>query len=331
VRRLLVVLLMLVAACDDARAKPSAPVAERVTYRVLDEQGAQTQQVTDLLGSYRARTITTKAGASLGGFLWDEHGVYNVAADGSVTQTEYTAPGFPGPASRLDLALPVGERQKLVTRLGAGSHDGQPCTRWLSLLPLDGASFAPATTSDRTESCVSASGRLLWEVWRSGGTVVRTRGLVSVTSGPTDLYGGKQPTPLPTSLSGVVVKGSAPEELAVLLGVPAPAGPAGLKADRSAAALDVSAQRDGFDREAGVFTWVGKNHLAVLRIERDLQVGGRTLAGERVELGALGGGYLEPVLAGLRVTVESGRLRLIATADLPEAQLLTWLRGLRLS
>ena len=94
--------------------------------------------------------------------------------------------------------------------------------------------------------------------------------------------------------------------------------------------LDVSPDRDGFTREAAVLTWVGEQRLAVLRVERDLKPGGsRVLRGERVALGALGTGYLEPVLAGLRVTLESGRVRLIATADLPEDRFLTWLRSLQ--
>ena len=113
--------------------------------------------------------------------------------------------------------------------------------------------------------------------------------------------------------------------------VASPQGPEGLSADRAVAVLDVDAARQGFAREAAVLTWTGPGQLAVLRIERDLeQGGGRTVRGAPVDLGTLGTGRLEPVLAGLRVTVDGPRgLRLIATADLPEAALLAWVRSLQ--
>lgn len=322
-RRGLLVVLLLVG-CSD----PPAPTAtsERFTYRVVDERGAVTEQVTDLQGPYRARTTTS----GRGGFLWDEVGTYVVAPDGTTTQTEYAAPGFPGPASNLDISLPVALRQQLVANLGPGTAAGKSCTRWLSQLPLDGAPFSPAITSGRTESCVDDTGLLLSETWQLNGKVVRTRSYVSTTEGPPSLYDGKRPSPMPTSLSSVVVSRSTPDQLARLLDIPVPAAPTGLEPDRATAVLDVNASRQGFTREAGVFTWVAGERLVVLRVERDLEDGGtRVVRGEGVDLGSLGQGYLEPVLAGLRVTVESGRLRLICTADVPEAELLRWLRSVQ--
>lgn len=326
-RRALLVLLLLLAGCTD-KASPSGT---RLTYRVVDDSGAVTSQVTVLQGPYAARTVTLQGDRSQGGFLWDEHGTYTVGPDGAITQTAAIGPGFPGPASDLALVLPVALRQHLVTRTAPGSVGGRDCTTWLSELPLDGAPFSPATAADRTESCVASDGTLLAERWQVSGRVIRTRTLVSTGTPPTTLYAGKRPMPLPSSSAAAVVKPATAAELSKLLQIPLPSAPPGLHADRAAAVLDIDRAREGFSREAGVFTWIGAGHLAVLRVERDLTAsGGRTVRGEPVQLGGLGAGHLEPVLAGLRVLVDGPRgLRLIATADLPEDQLLSWLRSLR--
>ena len=91
-QRLLLVLLLLTG-CTNHRA-PAAS-STRITYRVTDSGGATTEQVTDVQGAYRARTTTTKGGHSLGGFLWDENGLYTVAADGTATQSERRRPRLP--------------------------------------------------------------------------------------------------------------------------------------------------------------------------------------------------------------------------------------------
>ena len=324
---------------------PNAQVArsERIVYLVVDSttHPAQTSTVvTDIAAPYRARTVTYRGngadGQSVGGFGWDQAGVYTIDPDGSAAQSEYVGPGFPGPYSRLDLALPVAERQGLAQALGSGQVGGRSCSRWLSELPLDGAPFSAATPVDRTESCVDSAGRLLSDVWQVSGKLVRTRTATTVESGPSlagrALFGGRPPTPLPTQGSAYVVRPSTADELAGLLQVPEPTGPAGLRADSASAVLDLDGARQGFAREAAVLTWTGPAQLAVLRLERDLQPsGGRTVRGARVNLGPLGIGRLEPVLAGLRLTVEGPRgLRLIATADLSEPALLAWVRSLQL-
>ena len=340
-------LLFGVAACTgpgSPSAVPATPaVSERVVYLVVDSTASSPQTstvVTDIAAPYRARTVTHRGpsvdGPTLGGFAWDETGVYTIRGDGSAAQSEYVGPGFPGPFSRLDLALPVAVRQQLVFSLGAGRVGSRPCTRWRSRLPLDGAPFSAATGGDRTESCVDPAGRLLSDSWQVAGKVVRTRTAVAVETGPslagTALFGDRAPTPLPVEGSAYVVRSSTAKELTALMQVPAPHGPDGLKADRAAAVLDLDAGREGFAREAAVLTWTGPSQLAVLRLERDLQQGvARTVSGAPVDLGALGTGRLEPVLAGLRITVDGPRgLRLIATADLPEPALLTWVRSLQL-
>jgi hypothetical protein len=342
--RLLLLLLLAAPACTSS-ASPRAPAStsQRIVYLVKDSTGSSPQTttvVTDIAPPYRARTVTHSGSsvdaASAGGFAWDEGGVYTISPDGSSAQTEYVGPGFPGPFSRLDVALPVARRQHLVTRLGDGRVGGRACARWLSRLPLDGAPFAPAAGGDRTESCVDPAGRLLSDTWQVAGKVVRTRTGTLVETGPsldgTALFFGRMPTPLPTRGSAYVVRSSTAKEIAGLLQVPEPTGPDGLAVGRTAVVLDVDAARQGFAREAAVLTWSSPGQLAVLRVERDLQAGGgRTVRGALVALGALGTGRLEAVLAGLRVTVEGPRgLRLVATADLPESALLAWVGSLQL-
>jgi hypothetical protein len=329
VRRCLLVLL-LVTGCAD----PSSPRAtsERITYRVVTGS-VTTTAVTDVMRPYRARTLTHEGSGKGTGFAWDERALYTLAADGT-KQTQLVGPGFAGPDSGLEVALPVAQRQGLVNALGTGSVLGRDCTRWLSELPLDGAPLSHPRPGDSTDSCVDAEGRVLSDTWRVDGKVVRTRTATEVTSGPdlsgNALYGGSEPTPLPTALATVVVTESTTEELGRLLQVTAPVAPAGLRADTAAAVLDRDATGGGFAREAAVFTWTSSEHLAVLRVERDLVPGqGRTVRGAEVDLGGLGTGRLEPVLAGLRATVSGPRgLRIIATADLPEDAFLAWVRSL---
>lgn len=341
-RRLLLALVLLCTAVACSHS-PGPAGSRRIVYEVVDTSGPAaltTTDVTDVALPYRARTVTHE-GSSIkapfgGGFVWDEGGLYTIKPDGSTLQTEYIAPGFPGPFSRLDLALPVAQRQHLVVSLGAGKVGKWRCERWLSELPLDGAPLSPATETDRTESCVDPAGQLLSETWQVGGKVVRTRVAQSVGSGPSlagkALFSGRQPTALPSQRSAFVVHRSTAKELTTLMQIPEPKGPAGLSADRAVAVLDVDSARQGFTREAAVLTWIGPSRLAVLRIERDLEDVGTTAArGAAVDLGSLGTGRLEPVLAGLRVTVKGPNgLRLIATADLPEPELLAWLRSLQL-
>jgi hypothetical protein len=329
VRRVLP-LLLLVAACS-AQSHPGTP-SRRVVYRVVDDAGQVTTTTVDISPPYRARTVTRDAkGTVTGGFAWDQRGLYTISITGTV-QTAAVAPGFPGPYSGLAVALPIAERQHLVGRAGTGTVLGRRCVNWLSAEPLDGAPFAPATSQERTTSCISSDGTLLAETWYAGRRLLRTRTAISLGKGPSldgaVLYDGT-PTPLPTSATAFVVREAPRGELAGLMQVPVPADPAGFTPDASVAALDRAGS--GFSREAAVLTWRRGTDLVVLRIERDLSGTSRgTVRGAPVDLGVLGTGHLEPVLAGLRVVVDGPTgLRAIATADLPEAELLTWVRSLR--
>lgn len=329
-RRLLFVLLLLLTGCSDGGQPKPESTTTRLTYDIVDSRGERSQQIIDVQRPYRARTITYRGKQSMGGFLWDESGTYTVAPDGGITKTAEIAPGFPGPASGLAVALPIALRQKLVKRIGPGTAGGKPCTVWQSSGPLDGSPFAPPSF-EATESCVDEQGVIRSERWGGDTGLIQTRTLLSQGKGPSSLYDGKTPRPLPSALAVAIVKPSTVAELCKLLQIPVPADPPGLQADQAKAVLDVNERRTGVVREAGVMTWVGGGHLAVLRIERDLVAGGgRFVRGEPVQLAALGRGHLEPVLAGLRVVVGGPNgLRMIVTSDLPEDQLLSWLRTLR--
>ena len=342
-RAVALVAAALLAGCTSGSTpRPVEAGSSRIVYRVVEtstDVAQTTTVVTDLAGPYRARTLTYPGTSTTGpasGFAWDEGGVYAIRADGSVAESEVVGPGFAGPFDRLDLALPVALRQHLVSLVGPGTVAGRACTRWLSQLPLDGAPLSAPTAGDRTESCVDPRGRLLGDTWQVSGRVVRTRTVTALGAGPSlageGLFGGQRPALLASGSSGYVVHASTPAELSRLMQIRVPAGPVGLRADRAAAVLDVDPARQGFSRETAVLTWTGPGRLAVLRLERRLTAGsGATVRGAPVDLGALGTGRLEPVLAGLRVTADGPNgIRVVATADLPEAELLAWLRSLQL-
>jgi hypothetical protein len=332
VRRALTLLVVLAAACSGSKA-PAATPSQRVVYRDVDPTGSVSTTTVDLLPPYRARLVTRGADGSLSGFAWDEGSLYSIGASGTA-RTSAVAPGFAGPVSGLAVSLPVALRQHLLQRMGTSRVLGRDCVQWLSAEPLGSAPFAPATALDRTTSCVDDDGLVLQETWRAGGSLVRTRTAVEVGKGPS-LEGAAllpdAPTPLPSN-GAYVVRDASPADLVSAMQVPAPTAPAGFTADRSVAVLDVDPQGTGFTREAAVFTWRRGTQLAVLRLERDLSGHSKaTVRGARVDLGVLGTGRLEPVYPGLRVVVDGPRgLRATATAALPEAELLAWVRTLRL-
>lgn len=325
-------LLILLTACSSQHDERTA--SQRVVYRVVDGGGLVSTTTVDLAPPYRARTVTRDArGVVTGGFAWDQKGLYTITTTGTA-QTSAVAPGFPGPFSGLAVSLPVAAAQHLVARAGTSTVLGRTCTRWLSAEPLDGAPFAPATRADRTTSCVGSDGLVLSETWHAAGRLVRTRTATSVGGGPSldgsALYGGT-PTPLPASGGGLVVREAPRAELLRLMEVPAPPDPAGFRPDAAAAVLERDTAGSGFTREASVLTWRRDDDLVVLRVERDLSGSSKgTVRGATVDLGLLGTGHLEPVLPGLRVVVDGPNgLRAIVTADLPQDELLTWVRLLR--
>ena len=304
-------LLLLLAACQSHEAVHHSL---QVTYELSDG----TTQVVQIDRPYRARE------GSLG---WSEDGTYLGAQ-----QSAALPPGFPGPYSRLDVALPEALAQGLVRDLGTTrTVAGRSCHEWESRQPLDGAPFAPATRTDRTVSCVDGSGLLLADTWTSGGRVLRTRTATSVGDGPSllgnGLYGGSAPTPLPTG--SAVVTPATPEKLLGLLQVPVPAVPAGLHLDRSVAVVELS--NGAASREGAVLTYVSGDRMLVLRLSRALVTGDQpTVHGAEVRVGPMRGRLL-PVLAGLQLHLDGPRgLQVTVTTDLPREQLLSWAGGLHL-
>jgi hypothetical protein len=202
VRRALPLLLLLVAACSGSEPREGAP-SQRVVYRDVDSAGAVSTTTVDVLPPYRARLVTRAADGSVSGFAWDEGSLYSIGAAG-VARTAAVSPGFAGPLSGLAVSLPVALRQHVVQRLGSSQVLGRDCTQWLSREPLDAFPFAPATSRDRTTTCVDADGRVLQESWRAGGALVRTRTATEVGPGPSlvgaDLLPGTPcPRTAPTS------------------------------------------------------------------------------------------------------------------------------------
>lgn len=333
---------VLVAGVGCSASTPSRPPVAaaaggfHIEYDVTDGGGSRSREVTDVVRPYRARTLRYADAASLGGAVWTEQGLYTVSSSGAVQQASVAWPAPPGPDSHLDIALPVALRQGLVRR-GAGVDTvlGRPCWLWLSMRPLDGADFALPSSNEQTTSCVSAEGLILRDDWRKGGTALRARVAVVVGGAPplseAELLGAA-PTPLPNELSSYSVTPSTQAELARLIPVPEPPAPAGLQPDKAVAVLDIdrSGRAPAVEREGAVLSWAGGGHLVAAKYSRNLL--GPTsppLGGAPVSLGRLGTGRLTPVLTGLRVDVLSpGGLLLTVRSDLPEAQLLSWMRAL---
>ncbi len=312
-----------------------------VVYAVTDETTQPPtpgREVVDVDPPYRGRSVSEVDGRSVGGFVWSENGLYTIGIDGTVRETQPVPPGFPGPDGHLDVALPVAARLGLVARepgVTASAVAGRPCTMWLSRDPLDGGTFAPATASDRTETCVGTDGLLLSDRWTSDGRLVRLRTATSVTRvaslAGTALFDGTTPSPVPSGFSPLDV--TAPgADVRGLLGSGPPRAPAGLALDRVVAtrSVDRTSGTPQLTGESAVMAYTGGGRLAVLAISHDLP--GPTpppFGGSPVDLGALGRGLLSPVYTGLRIQVLSpGGLLVTVTADLPEAALLTWVRGL---
>lgn len=339
---LVVLLLCAAAACSGSSRSTPSPVAENgfhIEYDVIDDRGIHSREVTDVDRPYRARTIRYSDAQhkhSVGGAAWTETGVYTIRPDGVVLQATPAWPAPPGPDAHLDVALPVALRQHLVERAASGTVLGKPCTVWRSLRPLDGADFAPPTATEHTTSCVSDDGVVLRDDWQQRGSRLRAREAVGFGSAPRltdgELLGG-QPTPLPAELASYSITPSTEAELTRLIPVPDPAPPAGLHSDRAVAVLEVdhSSGTARITQEGAVLTWVGHGHLVQARWRRAL-LGAPLPApttGAAVALGRLGSGRLTPLLTGLQVEVLGpGGLLLTVKSDLPEDQLLSWVRSL---
>jgi hypothetical protein len=328
---------LLLAGCtsDERPSPPAAKDGIHIEYDVTDDRGLHTTEVTDVDRPYRARTVRFARGHSVGGIAWTEAGVYQLRPDGSAQQVSPAWPGAPGPDSHLDVALPVALRQHLVERRATSTVLGRPCTEWASAQPLDGPAFSLPTKENRTLSCLSSEGVILRDRWTRQGALLRLRLATTLRSGVAltdrELFGAA-PTPVPEQLTTYSVTPSTESELTRLIPVPDPAAPPGMHSDKAVAVLDVdrSSAAPRITREGAVLTWVGGGHLVQARYGRDLlKPTPAPTGGAAVTLGSLGTGRLTPVLAGLQVAVLGPKgLLLTVTSDLPEDQLLTWMRAL---
>lgn len=340
------ILALLVGCSSGSGTSPShaEATADRIVYRVDDYSSAPTRvttQVLELSAPYTARLVTRDGpppgGASLGGSAWDGRRTYLIDPAGVVRAVQDVVPGFAGPDAHLDVALPVAQRLGLVVSGGARrTIAGTACATWRSREPLDSAAFAPPTHSDHTVTCVDAHGRVLSERWTLHGRLVRVRTAVEIGPAPSlsaaRLFGRQTPQPAPTDASGLAVKPEPVGKLTAALGIGVPTPPAGFTLDRSMALIDVerSTGNPQVLDEGAAFSYLDGRHLIALVVKHGLQR--RMTAaddGVDVQLGSEGVGRLLPVLSGLRVQFMSPRgLLVTVTGDVPETDLLTWVRNL---
>lgn len=334
---------VVVSGCSDPgdRSQPGTTLSHQVVYRVDDTSTANTRVTTQVVqrgGHYRARLRTLEGpppgSGDLGGVAWDGARQYLLKADGSASSVQAIAPGFTGADSNLDVALAAALTHDRVRRAGTDTVAGLSCTTWLSKEPLDTSTWALPTAADRTESCVSADGLLLRDRWTLAGRLVRTRTAVTVGDGPTldgaALLGGATPGPLPTTQPLEQVRVLDADQLVEALGIPLPSPPAGFRLDRAAAVLQAD-QVSPAGVEGGVLTFVSRDRLLVLRLERGLTT--RLSVPDRgvpVRLGT-GTGRLDFGLLGVKAVRLGGHgLLATVTGDLPEAELLAWAAALQL-
>jgi hypothetical protein len=167
----------------------------RLTYAVEDlTTRVRTTEVVEVDGPLRSRRLTGSTGSAT-----TERGVFD-RRDGRWRQVAITPPGEVGQDLRLSSALAWAADQRLAARDGTGTVAGKPCTWWLTREPLDIASVAPATSVDRTRSCVDADGRLLADTWRAGGRDLRRRTATEIRRVRPDVLDGMAPEPLPAAL-----------------------------------------------------------------------------------------------------------------------------------
>jgi hypothetical protein len=300
--------LLLATSCSGSDRAPSGDPSVRLVYQVVDlTQGGHrvTTTVIDRTGLQRARTIDhegdSATGPSLGGSSTDERAAYLVQPGGTVALVQPIPPTFAGQAWHLSLALDFAASHGLAVRGPSSSVGGVACTLWNTFEPVDASPLAPPLAQDHTESCVSDGGLLLEESWSIGGSVVRTRTLVSHSAGPSldgaGLFAGRTPSQGAAGPPTESVKEVDVTTLVKALGIPAPVAPAGLPPGRTTAVIQPDKGGQGVAVEGGVLEWMEGDRLVILRIER---------------------GLLAPLAlgtAGVPVTVGSRQVRVLAVAN----------------
>jgi hypothetical protein len=292
--------------------------AYRLRYAVEDlTTGARTTEVVEVDTPLRSRRITGDAGSAT-----TENGVYDRSA-GRWRQVAVTAPGEVGQDLRLRASLAWASTRRLASTDGTGTVAGRRCTWWLTREPLDLAVIAPATSSDRTRSCVDdEKGLLLADTWRAGGRDLRRRTATGLTApGHVDVFDGTEPAPLPSELVlAIATPAASADDLVVLT------APPGLR--------QRVVVRFG-DLEPGTTTVTRQMLRVVYANERDLlvvdQVRGPTEPrGVPVQLDRLGAGFVQATGGGLVVSVQLGDEQLLRVrTSLSYPVLLRWLETVR--
>ncbi|MBK5307040.1 MAG: hypothetical protein JJD92_10165 [Frankiaceae bacterium] len=292
------------------------PSGYRITYDVEDlVADVRTTEVVEVDGPLRSRRLTGRTGSAT-----SEKGVFDLR-DGRWRQVAVTPPGEVGQDLRLSAALAWAADRQLAANDGTATIAGQACTWWLTKEPLDIASVAPATTADRTRSCVDDKGRLLADVWRAGDRDLRRRTATQVSRADFDVFDGMTPEPLPPSLILTAVE-AREEPVSDHVQLTTPPGWNLLAATRAD------------DLEAGTIDVVRRTYRAVFGTATDVLVvdqirGTGEARGLPVELPGLGTGRVQATGGGLVLTVPLGADQwLRVRTSLPYDELVEYVKGL---
>ena len=298
---------------DEAAAGP----AYGITYAVEDlSSGKRTEETVEVDPPLRSRRVMGTVGSAT-----TEQGVYDLA-DGTWRQVAAVPPAEVGQDLRLTAALEWAAAQGLAVADGTGTVAGRRCTWWLTRDPLDVGAFAPATETDRARSCVDDEGRLLADLWRSGGRELRRRTATQVRAlRSVDVFGGLTPEPLPAELTLTAVErvDAAVDDLVTLT------APQGLSLRAAARVSELVPGTTDVQRRFVRAVYDGDAGLVVVD-----QVRGRVEPrGPQVRL-PLGTGQVQATGGGLVVIVPLGpEQALRVRSSLPYDDLLAWLTTLQ--
>jgi hypothetical protein len=287
-----------------------------VTYEVVDlTTQARSTEVVEVDGPLRSRRLTGSAGSAT-----TERGVFD-RRDGRWRQVAITPPGEVGQDLRLSAALAWAADQQLAARDGAGTVAGLRCTWWLTREPLDVATVAPATSSDRARSCVDDRGRLLADTWRAGDRDLRRRTATEVRSMRLDVFDGTTPEPLPAALVLTAVETLAEQVDDLVVLTP----PDGLRLLRATRSEDLEPGTTDVRRRIARAVYASDDDVVVV----DQVRGPGDAPGQPVAVPALGTGHLQATGGGLVMTIPLGEdRRLRVRTSLAYDDLLAWLQTL---
>jgi hypothetical protein len=325
--------VVFVATDSDPSPARDAPGGYRVVYRIEDRTenpariSTEVVEVARPLRSRRSiRPGAPPGGATTGGSITTEDGVYAVGTDNTVQQVAVVLPGEPGSDLRLTTSLASAARRSLARRDGTGTVLGRECDWWVTRGPLDTDSPSPATAGDRVRSCVDAVGLLLEDDWISADRPLRHRVAVELDPAPdlsgTEIFAGVSPKAIPDRIrSTVVAAGQRPDWL-----VP----PSGLRELRVARGTDFdpSDLPPQAQRITDRTVFASEHDFAVVDVVEDLLAAPALGTGAELRLGRNGSARLRPTPAGLVVELLGGQRLIRVRTSLSEDVLVAWLSGL---